>query len=243
MNNPEENTRINVNDDTVIGVDTDDDTIIRAVIDETVVGSVEVIDETVIGVTQESSIAEDVTLIGKAGFSSDLHDDTLVPDAAPDDYNTLISSLMDTSLGLNQLLELPELPELPEDAELDQTRAGDTAPVQEMTSRFTLRHINGTVHMLTRPIIFGRFPAAAVRGEQAVSLVVVASPAAQVSSTHARVEVLGDVVVVTDLRSTNGTRIKLSGQEPILLAPGGSMAVAAGAIIDLGDGNRLEILG
>jgi hypothetical protein len=241
VNNPEENTRINANEDTVIGVDADEDTIIRAVIDETVVGSVEVIDETVIGVTQESSFAEDVTLIGMAGFSSglgsDLHDDTLIPDTAPDDYNTLISSLMDTSLGLNQLLELPE------DAEPDQTRAGDTAPVQEMTARFTLRHINGTVHRLIRPIIFGRFPAAPVRGEQGVSLVVVASPAAQVSSTHARVEVLGDVVVVTDLRSTNGTRIKLSGQEPILLAPGGSMAVAAGAIIDLGDGNRLELLG
>lgn len=241
MNNPEENTRNTVNDETVIGVDADDDTIIRVVIDETVVGSVEVIDQTVIGITQESSFADDVTLIGMAGLSSglssDLHDDTLIPEGTPDDYNTLISSVMDTSLGLNQLIEAPE------DAELDHTRDGDPVPTQEMTARFTLRHINGTVHVLTRPIIFGRLPAAAVRGEQGVSLVVVASPAAQVSSTHARAEVLGDVVVVTDLRSTNGTRIKLSGQEPILLAPGGSMALAAGAIIDLGDGNRLEVLG
>ena len=54
---------------------------------------------------------------------------------------------------------------------------------------------------------------------------------------------LGDVVVVTDLRSTNGTRVINPGQPTVLLAPGDSMALGVGAIIDLGDGNRLEVLG
>ena len=53
----------------------------------------------------------------------------------------------------------------------------------------------------------------------------------------------GDVVVVTDLRSTNGTRVINPGQPTVLLAPGDSMALGVGAIIDLGDGNRLEVLG
>ncbi|MEK7662574.1 MAG: hypothetical protein AAB357_00145 [Actinomycetota bacterium] len=50
MSTPDDNTRINVNDDTVIGVDASDDTIITVPIDETVVGSVEIIyDSRVIG--------------------------------------------------------------------------------------------------------------------------------------------------------------------------------------------------
>ena len=86
-------------------------------------------------------------------------------------------------------------------------------------------------------------PAAPLRGERSVSLLVLSSPGKLVSSTHARVEVVGDVVVVTDLRSTNGTRVIIPGQPTVLVAPGDSMALDVGAIIDLGDGNRLEVLG
>jgi hypothetical protein len=35
----------------------------------------------------------------------------------------------------------------------------------------------------------------------------------------------------------------IPGQATVLLAPGDSMALGVGAIIDLGDGNRLEVLG
>ncbi len=215
MSTPDDDTRLNVNDDTVIGVDASDDTIIKIPIDETVVGSVDVID--------------DSTIIGGVVPS----EETVIPETT-DEYNTLIGSLMDTSLGLSGFIEVPE-EQVPD--------AGDTAPQQELVSRFRLRHINGTKHLLNKPIILGRLPAAPLRGGQAVNLVMVASPEAQVSSTHARVEVQGDVVVVTDLRSTNGTRIIIPGQPTVLLAPGDSMALGVGAIIDLGDGNRLEVLG
>ena len=221
MSTPEDNTRINVNDDTVIGAD--DDTIIRVPADETMVDSVEVIeDSTIIGgvvPTEETVITSD---------------DTVIPETT-DEYNTLIGSLMDTSLGLNGLIETS--------AEELLTDSGDTAPQQEVVTRFRLRHINGTKHLLTKPLILGRLPAAPLRGGQAVNLVMVASPEGLVSSTHARVEVQGDVVVVTDLRSTNGTRVIIPGQPTVLLAPGDSMALGVGAIIDLGDGNRLEVLG
>ncbi|MEY4533355.1 MAG: hypothetical protein RI926_1124 [Actinomycetota bacterium] len=227
MSTPEDNTRINVNEDTVIGDNASDDTIIRIPLDETVVGSVELVDDsTVIGDELNVDIPSDDTVITS--------DDTVIPETT-DEYNTLIGSLMDTSLGLGALIEPPE-------AELHGD-AGDTAPQQELVTRFRLRHINGTKHLLSKPVIIGRLPAAPLRGDQAVNLVVVASPDGLVSSTHARVEVQGDVVVVTDLRSTNGTRVIIAGQPTTLLAPGDSMALGVGAIIDLGDGNRLEVLG
>ena len=222
MSTPDDNTRINVNDDTVIGADASDDTIITVPIDETVVGSVEIIDD--------STVIGDVVPSEETVITSD---DTVIPETT-DEYNTLIGSLMDTSLGLSGLIE---------EVEESSGDVGDTAPQQELVSRFRLRHINGTKYELTKPLIMGRLPAAPLRGDRGVTLVVLASPDGVVSSTHARVEVLGDVVVVTDLRSTNGTRVINPGQPTVLLAPGDSMALGVGAIIDLGDGNRLEVLG
>lgn len=222
MSTPDDNTRINVNDDTVIGADVSDDTIITVPIDETVVGSVEIIDD--------STVIGDVVPSEETVITSD---DTVIPETT-DEYNTLIGSLMDTSLGLSGLIE---------EVEESSGDVGDTAPQQELISRFRLRHINGTKYELTKPLIMGRLPAAPLRGDRGVTLVVLASPDGVVSSTHARVEVLGDVVVVTDLRSTNGTRVINPGQPTVLLAPGDSMALGVGAIIDLGDGNRLEVLG
>ena len=222
MSTPDDNTQINVNDDTVIGVDASDDTIITVPIDETVVGSVEIIDD--------STVIGDVVPSEETVITSD---DTVIPETT-DEYNTLIGSLMDTSLGLSGLIE---------EVEESSGDVGDTAPQQELISRFRLRHINGTKYELTKPLIMGRLPAAPLRGDRGVTLVVLASPDGVVSSTHARVEVLGDVVVVTDLRSTNGTRVINPGHPTVLLAPGDSMALGVGAIIDLGDGNRLEVLG
>lgn len=222
MSTPDDNTRINVNDDTVIGVDASDDTIITVPIDETVVGSVEIIDD--------STVIGDVVPSEETVITSD---DTVIPETT-DEYNTLIGSLMDTSLGLSGLIE---------EVEESSGDVGDTAPQQELISRFRLRHINGTKYELTKPLIMGRLPAAPLRSDRGVTLVVLASPDGVVSSTHARVEVLGDVVVVTDLRSTNGTRVINPGQPTVLLAPGDSMSLGVGAIIDLGDGNRLEVLG
>ncbi|MEG1391802.1 MAG: FHA domain-containing protein, partial [Aurantimicrobium sp.] len=199
MSTPDDNTRINVNDDTVIGADASDDTIITVPIDETVVGSVEIIDD--------STVIGDVVPSEETVITSD---DTVIPETT-DEYNTLIGSLMDTSLGLSGLIE---------EVEESSGDVGDTAPQQELISRFRLRHINGTKYELTKPLIMGRLPAAPLRSDRGVTLVVLASPDGVVSSTHARVEVLGDVVVVTDLRSTNGTRVINPGQPTVLLAPG-----------------------
>lgn len=233
MSTPDENTQINVNDDTVISANAEDDTIIAVPIEETVVGSVEVIDDSTV---IRAPLAEDATVIGAPQPVSDdtviTADETVIPEAT-DEYNTLIGSLMDTSLGLSGLIE---------DVAVEPVRV-EQEPQDSTSSRFRLRHINGTSQDLTKPVIYGRLPAAPLRGEQGVNLVVLASPEGIVSSSHARVEVQGDVVVVTDLRSTNGTRVIWPGKPTVLLGPGDSMALGAGAIIDLGDGNRIEVLG
>lgn len=62
------------------------------------------------------------------------------------------------------------------------------------------------------------------------------------SSSHLDVRQEGDVVVVTDLRSTNGTRVAQPGRPAVQLRQGESLTVLAGTTIDLGDAVQLEIL-
>jgi pSer/pThr/pTyr-binding forkhead associated (FHA) protein len=71
-------------------------------------------------------------------------------------------------------------------------------------------------------------------------LVAVPSPEHEVSATHVQIEQEGHAVVVTDLRSTNGTVVTSSG-ERIRLRPGQSQVVLAGTTVDIGDGNIIEI--
>ena len=180
MSTPDENTRINVNDDTVIGTDASDDTIIRVPIEETVVGSVDVIEETVI----DTVVPDDNTVIGVVVHEDATVitiDDTVIPESTTDEYNTLLRSMVDTSVGLRALIEEIDEEAAAEAARVENPDMGDTAPQAELTARFSLRHINGTTHQLNKPLIMGRMPAAPLRGEQGVSLLVLASPGKLVS--------------------------------------------------------------
>ena len=80
-----------------------------------------------------------------------------------------------------------------------------------------------------------------VRGGRS-RLVRVQSPTQEVSSTHLELRQLGSTVVVHDLRSTNGTRIGVPGMPVRALRPGESVVVMVGTLIDIGDGNVIEIL-
>ncbi len=71
---------------------------------------------------------------------------------------------------------------------------------------------------------------------------VVASPLKEVSASHLEVRQQGASVVVTDLRSTNGTVVITPGGDPVRMRPGESYVVVPGSLIDIGDGNVLEIL-
>lgn len=103
--------------------------------------------------------------------------------------------------------------------------------------------IGDSVFRLDGPVVVGRRPTAprVVRGA-APRLVSVPSPTHEVSGSHVEFRQDGDVVVVTDLRSTNGTIVRSPARLPVKLRQGESTVAVPGTIVDLGDGNSLEIV-
>ena len=81
-------------------------------------------------------------------------------------------------------------------------------------------------------IIYGQMP----------RLVRVPSPRQEVSSTHVELRQLGSSVVLTDMRSTNGSIVFPPGGEPRKLRQGESVVATPGTLVDIGDGNVIEIL-
>jgi hypothetical protein len=81
-------------------------------------------------------------------------------------------------------------------------------------------------------IIYGQMP----------RLVRVPSPRQEVSSTHVELRQLGASVVLTDMRSTNGSIVFPPGGEPRKLRQGESVVATPGTLVDIGDGNVIEIL-
>lgn len=73
-------------------------------------------------------------------------------------------------------------------------------------------------------------------------LVRVPSPRREVSSTHLEVRQLGSSVIVTDLKSRNGSIVMMPGSVPRKLRQGESVVVAPGTLVDIGDDNILQIL-
>lgn len=73
-------------------------------------------------------------------------------------------------------------------------------------------------------------------------LIRVPSPNGEVSGTHLELRQLGTSIVVTDLRSTNGSAVSVPGSGVRSLRQGESMVVTPGTLVDIGDGNVIEIL-
>jgi pSer/pThr/pTyr-binding forkhead associated (FHA) protein len=70
----------------------------------------------------------------------------------------------------------------------------------------------------------------------------VPSPLREVSSTHLELRQQGALVIVTDLKSTNGTVVTVPGRAAVKLRGGESVVVVPGTIVDIGDDNLIEIL-
>lgn len=115
--------------------------------------------------------------------------------------------------------------------------------VARPTAVFSVRLVSGARYSLTSAVVVGRAPRVAKRNAgDVVQLVSVTSGDGRVSATHVELKQVGDVVVVTDLRSTNGTRVTSPGGAIRQLAPGDSMSLGEGSVVDIGDGNRIDIL-
>ncbi|MFT4123749.1 MAG: hypothetical protein QM635_07955 [Microbacteriaceae bacterium] len=99
------------------------------------------------------------------------------------------------------------------------------------------------VIVLDRPAIVGRRPSGAGRQPDIPArLVRVSSPRRLVSAAHLELHQLVAAVRVTDLHSTNGSVLVLPGEPARPLTPGEPVDVGAGALVDIGDGNVVEIL-
>jgi len=117
------------------------------------------------------------------------------------------------------------------------------APVAEPPLVFGFRVGSSRTVTLDAIVYLGRRPSAPriVRGG-IPRLVRVHSETNEVSSTHVELRQTGRTVVVTDMRSTNGTTVQLPGYPARRLRQGESVVVTAGTMIDIGDKNVIEIL-
>jgi hypothetical protein len=127
--------------------------------------------------------------------------------------------------------------------EPDDTQA--TPAVTANASGVLLLLPDGDEIEIDRPLVIGRAPEARriFSGEEP-RLITVLSPAHEISSTHLEIRPGPDGrPVVTDLGSTNGTVLVQPGQAPEDLQPGYPVPLVHGAIVDLGDGVTLKVIG
>ncbi len=120
--------------------------------------------------------------------------------------------------------------------------AGSTArPDAVPTRRYSLRLADGRSTPLDGVVLIGRAPTAQLTVGRIPHLVTIEGDP-DLSRTHARIALEGDTVVVTDLRSRNGTSVVLPGASPQVLRAGESTAVIVGTVVDLGGGSTITVL-
>lgn len=113
----------------------------------------------------------------------------------------------------------------------------------EQRRPYRLKMTDGVVVSLDLTVYLGRKPSVPrIASDRRVRLVAVPSVEKEVSATHLELRQTGDAIVATDMRSTNGSKVTVPGSSPRTLLRGESAVVTPGTIIDLGDGNVLEVL-
>jgi hypothetical protein len=121
-------------------------------------------------------------------------------------------------------------------------------PPSELTqptvrTEFAVRIGASVVTSLEVPVIVGRRPRTPrIIDGPPPRLLPVDSPKKEVSASHLRIRQLGSSLVITDLRSTNGSIVTVPGAAPRRLRQGESVVVGAGSLVDIGDGNVVEVL-
>jgi hypothetical protein len=103
--------------------------------------------------------------------------------------------------------------------------------------------IAGETVALDKPAYVGRRPSLPrVLSGAAPRLIQVPSARREVSGTHLEIRQTGVNVVVSDLGSANGTVVTIPGRPPQRMRRGESLVVTPGTLVDIGDGNLVEIL-
>jgi len=118
-----------------------------------------------------------------------------------------------------------------------------TAPTPETATSAAFRVGDRPVERVDAPVYVGRQPRSPrVTGGVLPRLVRVDSPSREVSATHIELRPTREGLVLTDLESTNGTVVRQPGSGVRRLESGESLPVLPGTLIDIGDGNVIEIL-
>jgi FHA domain len=99
-----------------------------------------------------------------------------------------------------------------------------------------LRLSTGDVITLDRGVIMGRSPSTDYEGGERPHVVKLPSADGEISRTHLKVSLDGWHVLVTDLKSTNGTLIGLPGRAPERLWPQEPLPIQPGTVVTLADG-------
>jgi len=116
-----------------------------------------------------------------------------------------------------------------------------TAPTPQTATAFRVG--DRAPERVDAPVYVGRQPRSPrVTGPMLPRLVRVESPSREVSATHIELRPTPHGLVLTDLQSTNGTVVRQPGSGVRRLESGESLPVAPGTLIDIGDGNVIEIL-
>ena len=135
----------------------------------------------------------------------------------------------------------PSAPALPEPELTDNVWL---QPVPERPRPFRLRLSDGTLVPLDQPVYLGRKPSVPrIHPGGTPLLVTLDSPKREVSSTHLELTTVGGTIVASDTKSTNGSVLRIPGAAPRTLLGGESAVVTPGTVIELGDGNLIELLG
>jgi hypothetical protein len=120
-------------------------------------------------------------------------------------------------------------------------READDAPPQAPAAHSF--RIAGETVGLDKPAYIGRRPSLPrVVVGVAPRLIQVPSAKREVSGTHLEIRQRGSNVVVTDLGSSNGTVVAIPGRPPQRMRRGEPLVVTPGTLVDIGDGNLVEIL-
>ena len=118
-----------------------------------------------------------------------------------------------------------------------------TAPTPETAIAAAFRLGDRDPERVDAPVYVGRQPRSPrVTGPMLPRLVRVESPSREVSATHIELRPTDRGLVLTDLESTNGTVVRQPGSGVRRLDSGESLQVVPGTLIDIGDGNVIEIL-
>ena len=115
-----------------------------------------------------------------------------------------------------------------------------TAPDLETCAR--LREPGGQEFTLHRPVVLGRAPRTPLGPQDRVLLLTWPGEDREVSASHVMLEQTGAGVVITDLGSANGTRVRVPGQTPRRLGPRETYTTTGEATVEFGHSGRIMVI-